>query len=343
LTNEKKLSDKDWIYSTVSHKETERVPYHFDFTPPARKKIADHYGSDDIENTLSLPIRWGGTHTAKPLYADTDTYGEQAVDEFGVTWSVSDMDRGAPIIPGITKPDLSGYNFPDPNADYRFEDIDTWCDENKDHFRLLWIGELWERATFIRSMEELLLDLTINKKFVFELLEGITDYIIKTMKILMERYDFEAFSLSDDYGTQKALQMSPGDWQKFIKPFLGQIFELARENGKIMMVHTCGNVFEVIGDMIDIGLDILHPIQPETMDIYKLKAEFGRELTFQGGLGTQNFLPRATPDKIRDEVKILKNKMGMGGGYILEPGITIQGDIPVDNLLAMIEEAKKTG
>ena len=110
-----------------------------------------------------------------------------------------------------------------------------------------------------------------------------------------------------------------------------------------MMVHTCGNVFEVVGDMIDIGLDILHPIQPETMDIYKLKAEFGKELTFQGGLGTQNFLIRATPDKIRDEVKILKNKMGMGGGYIFEPGITIQGDIPVDNLLAMIEEAKKNG
>ncbi|MEE8324266.1 MAG: uroporphyrinogen decarboxylase family protein, partial [Candidatus Humimicrobiaceae bacterium] len=211
------------------------------------------------------------------------------------------------------------------------------------HFRILWIGELWERATFIRSMEELLLDLAINKKFVFKLLEGITDYLLKTMKILLERYDFEAFSLSDDYGTQKALQMSPRDWGKFIKPFLRQIFELARKNGKIMMVHTCGNVFEVIGDMVDVGLDILHPIQPETMDIYQLKAEFGKDLTFQGGLGTQNFLPYATPDQVKEEVKILKDKMGKGGGYILEPGITIQGDIPLDNLIAMIEEAKKIG
>jgi uroporphyrinogen decarboxylase len=341
LNKEKTLSDKEWIHNTVSHKEIGRVPYHFDFTPPARKKMEEYYGSDDIENILSLPIRWGGTNTTKPLYADRETYGEKAKDEFGVTWSVSDMDRGAPISPGITKPDLSGYDFPDPDLDYRFEDIDTWCDDNKEHFRLLWIGELWERATFIRSMEELLLDLAVNKKFVYELLEGITDYLIRTMKILMERYDFEAFSLSDDYGTQNALQMSPKDWKKFIKPFLKEIFGLARENKKIMMVHTCGDVSEVIGDMIDIGLDILHPIQPETMDIFKLKAEFGKDLTFQGGLGTQNLLLCATPDQVREEVKILKDKMGKGGGYILEPGITIQGDIPLDNILAMIEEAKK--
>ncbi len=343
MNRENILSDKDWIYSTVSHKDTGRIPYHFDFTPPATKKMAEYYGSDDIENILRLPIRWGGPETTKPLYADTETYGEQAIDEFGVTWSVSDMDRGAPIKPGITKPDLSGYTFPDPDQAYRFKDIDTWCEENKKHFRILWIGELWERATFIRSMEELLLDLAVNKKFVFKLLEGITDYLLKTMKILLERYDFEAFSLSDDYGTQKALQMSPRDWRKFIKPFLRQIFELARKNGKIMMVHTCGNVFEVIGDMVDVGLDILHPIQPETMDIYQLKAEFGKDLTFQGGLGTQNFLPYATPDQVKEEVKILKDKMGKGGGYILESGITIQGDIPLENLLAMIEEAKKIG
>ncbi len=334
------LSDRDWIYSTVSHKDTGRVPYHFDFTPPARKKLSEYYGSDDIENILGLPIRWGGTHTIKPLYADTEIYGEQAVDEFGVTWSVSDMDRGAPINSAIIKPDLSGYTFPDPDQDYRFEDINTWCEENKEHFRLLWIGELWERATFIRSMEELLLDLAINKKFAYELLEGIADYVLKTMKIILERYNFEAFSLSDDYGSQKALQMSPGDWRKFVKPFLKEIFEMAGKNRKIMMIHTCGNVYEVIGDMIDIGLDILHPIQPETMDIYKLKAEFGKDLTFQGGLGTQNLLPWAAPDQVRKEVKMLKDKMGRGGGYIFEPGITVQGDIPLGNLIAMIEEAK---
>lgn len=338
---EKILNDKDWIYNTVSHKDTGRVPYHFDFTPPALKKMTEYYGSDDIENILSLPIRWGGTHTMKPLYADTETYGDQATDEFGVTWSVSDLDRGAPLSPGITKPDLSGYKFPDPDLDYRFEDIDTWCDDNKKHFRLLWVGELWERATFIRSMEEILLDLAVNKKFVYELLEGLTDYVMRTMNILLDRYDFEAFSLSDDYGTQKALQMSPGDWRKFVKPFLSQIFELSRKNEKIMMVHTCGNVYEVIGDMIDIGLDILHPIQPETMDIHKLKTEFGKDLTFQGGLGTQNLLPNATTDQVREEVKMLKDTMGKGGGYILEPGITIQGDISLENLLAMIEEAKK--
>jgi uroporphyrinogen decarboxylase len=91
--------------------------------------------------------------------------------------------------------------------------------------------------------------------------------------------------------------------------------------------------------MIDMGLDILHPIQPEAMDILELKREYGKELTFCGGLGTQELLPRGSPEQVRDEVKRLKREMGKGGGYILEPGITVQADVPLKNIVAMIEEA----
>ena len=91
--------------------------------------------------------------------------------------------------------------------------------------------------------------------------------------------------------------------------------------------------------MIELGLDILHPIQPETMDPFELKREFGSEITFCGGLRTQDLLPRGTVREVRDEVNRLKEVMGKDGGYILEPGITLQADIPAKNLVAMIEEA----
>lgn len=92
--------------------------------------------------------------------------------------------------------------------------------------------------------------------------------------------------------------------------------------------------------MIDIGLDILHPIQPEAMDIFKLKREFGAAVTFCGGILTQDLLPRGTVEQVRAEIKRLKQDMGKGGGYILEPGITIQADVGLDNLVAMIDEAR---
>ncbi|MBC8388061.1 MAG: hypothetical protein H8E13_08445 [Actinobacteria bacterium] len=309
--------DKIWIREALSHQETEQVPYHFDFTPPARVKLEKFYNNTLIEDKIRLPIRWGGTNTIKPLYADPKTYGKYLKDEFGVTWLLSDNDRGTPVYPSITEPDLSGYSFPDPTLNYRFENLEDWCDINKDHFRLIWAGDLWERATFIRGMENILLDLIQNKKFALELLRELSDFILKTMGIIIERFDFEAFSLSDDYGAQNSMLMSPRDWRKFIKPYLAEIIELAKKHKKYIMLHSCGNIYKIVGDLVDIGLDILHPIQPEAMDIFKLKKEFGKDITFQGGLRTQDLLPCGTEDEIMNEIRVLKERMGKGGGYIL--------------------------
>jgi len=93
--------------------------------------------------------------------------------------------------------------------------------------------------------------------------------------------------------------------------------------------------------MIELGLDILHPVQPEAMDPIALKKEFGKALTLCGGVPTQKLLPYGTPDEVRAEVKKLKTHMGAGGGYILEPGITLQADIPIENMVAMIDEARR--
>ena len=96
--------------------------------------------------------------------------------------------------------------------------------------------------------------------------------------------------------------------------------------------------------MIDIGMDILHPIQPEAMDIEMLKKDFGDSVTFCGGVPTQNLLVTGTPEQVRTEVRRLKQVMGANGGYILEPGITLQADVPLENMLAAIDAAhRQTG
>jgi len=288
-----------------------------------------------------MPIRMSGCASVKPLYASPADFGDTIEDEFGVVWSTSEIDRGSPIGPCLAEADLSRYSFPDPTAAYRFKDLAAWCEKNRSHYTIIWVGDLWERATFMRGMESLLLDLRRNPRFVEALLRGIADYIMGTMRIIFDGLEFDGIALSDDYGTQQAMLISPRDWRRFVKPRLSEIYALAKRHGRTVFHHSCGNIFPIVGDLIDIGLDILHPIQPEAMDIFELKREFGRDLTFCGGVPTQTLLPYGTPDDVRAEVRTLKRRMGRGGGYILEPGITLQADVPLGNLLALIEEARE--
>jgi uroporphyrinogen decarboxylase len=331
------MSDCDWIQRSLRHEESDTVPYNFMFSPPAERVAKEHYGQD-LEESLSLPIRMTGPNSIKPLYADPDQFGRTVRDEFGVVWSTNKIDRGAPIGACLPDPDLSHYSFPTPTEAYRFADIGEWCARQRGHYRTIWVGDLWERATFMRGMEAILMDVAANPTFVESLLEKLTDYIVETTRILIATAEFECIAVSDDYGTQHGMIMSPGHWRRLIKPRLARIYDLAKSHGLAVFHHSCGNILPIIGDMIELGLDILHPIQPEAMDIQLLKKEYGKHLTFCGGIPTQNLLVSGTPSQVRSEVQRLKREMANGGGYILEPGITIQADVPRENLIAMIDE-----
>lgn len=331
--------NREWIKAAVRHRGTDAVPYNFLFSPPAARIAREQYG-DDLETRLGLPLRMMGTTAKKPLYADPREFGPTATDDFGVVWSTSPVDRGSPIGPCLKTPSLDGYVFPDPARPTRFAGLPEWCRKQQGHYRIIWVGDLWERATFMRGMEDLLLDVALHPAFVQALLERLTEYILRTIGILVETCDFECIAVSDDYGMQRSMVMSPEAWRTLVRPCLARIYALAKRHGRDVFHHSCGHIVPIVGDLIDIGLDILHPIQPEAMDIGLLKREFGSHLTFCGGVPTQTLLVTGTPDDVRCEVRRLKRDMGRDGGYILEPGITLQVDVPRANLVALIDEAR---
>lgn len=333
------MTNKQWISKTVAHAQTGRVPYNFMFTPPALRVLEEYYNTQDLERTLDFPIRMNAPVSIKPLYADPTIYGKTIRDEFGVIWSTSEFDRGSPIVPCLLNTELSKYKFPEAGEKYRFEGLEEWCESNRKNYTIIWIGDLWERATFMCGMENLLMDVALNPSYVRALLRGITEYILETMNILLDICEFDGVALSDDYGSQDRLTICPEDWRELVKPCLVEIYTLAKNNGRTVFHHSCGHIAPIIPDLIEIGLDILHPIQPETMDIFELKREYGNDLTFCGGLGTQWLLPYGSPVQIRDEIDRLFEEMGRGGGYILEPGISLQADIPLENMVAMIKAA----
>lgn len=334
------MNDKQWIERVLAHQDGP-VPFNIPFSPVPQRKLEEHAGTKDIAGWAGMPMRFISLKSIKPLYADPAIFGPTARDEWGVEWTTNAIDRGSPDGHPITKPDLSDYTWPDPTKEYRVEDIGPFCEANKSHYRVVFTGDLWERATFMRGMEPLLYDIVDNPEFVRSLLRGIADYVLAMMTTLFTRFDFECIALSDDYGTQRGMLMSPDTWREFIKPLLREIYGLAKKHNRRVFHHTCGHVVPIIPDLIEVGLDILHPIQPEAMDILHLKKEFGRDLTFCGGLRTQDLLPYGTPEDVRAEVRRLKAEMGRGGGYILEPGITVQADVPLENILAIIEEFRQ--
>jgi uroporphyrinogen decarboxylase len=180
----------------------------------------------------------------------------------------------------------------------------------------------------------------LNPRFVEELFDRILAHHLSLLNIVLD-YDFEAVYIGDDWGQQKGLIMGPPMWRTYIKPGMRKMFDLIKSRGKYVCLHSCGDLREIFPELVDMGLDIYNTIQPEIYDLETLKREFGRHVTFYGGISTQQFLPYASPAEVRDLTRKVKGIMGRDGGYILAPTHAVTDDIPVENVLAMAEAARE--
>lgn len=152
----------------------------------------------------------------------------------------------------------------------------------------------------------------------------------------------------DDYGGQNGLLISPQIWRQVFKPRLKQLFSHIKRHAPHVFVffHSCGSIYEIIPDLIEVGVDILNPVQvaAANMDTKRLKREFGKDLTFWGGgVDKQKVLPRETPEQVREEVKRRIEDLAVGGGFVFTTVHNIQADVPPENILAMWEALQEFG
>ena len=303
------------------------------FTMEAKEKLQRHYGCQDIEGPLENHLLKLGSD----IGFFTDLGKDRVQDVFGVVWDRSvDKDIGnveGQVLAGAT---LSGYRFPDPLDPRFFADIPGKIARYADRFRVFQIGfSLYERAWTLRGMEALMMDFYDHPKFVHELLGRIAEYNIAQVREAL-KYDVDAVYFGDDWGQQHGLQMGPRLWREFIYPVLRRMYGAVREAGKYVMIHSCGDVDELFDDLIDIGLNCFNPFQPEVMDVYSLLPRYRGRLAFHGGLSTQRTLPFGTVEDVRAEVRRLL-ELGSEGGYIFAPAHDVEGDVPLENILAAIE------
>ena len=143
----------------------------------------------------------------------------------------------------------------------------------------------------------------------------------------------------DDWGSQHGPLIAPDTWREFIKPRFKRMCDTAKECGLANSLHCCGNVTELMPDIIECGVDVFDPFQPEAMDIWELRKTYKGRIAFWGGLSVQQTLPHGTPDDIRRESRELLEKMGKDGGYVFSPSHALTGDIPAENIRTVIEIA----
>jgi uroporphyrinogen decarboxylase len=328
------MTRREVIRAVYEGRRPPYVPWQIGFTVPAHAKLVEHYGTEDLDPVLNNHCVGLGSGVGYFQELEND----RVRDIFGVVWDRS-VDKDIGVVEGcvLPEPELGGYRFPDPLRPESFADIPERIAAKPDRFRVFSIGfSLFERAWTLRGMENLMMDFIDHPDFVHELLGAIADWNIAHVKRALE-FELDAVHFGDDWGQQHGLLMGPSFWREFIKPQLARTYAVVRDAGKFVSIHSCGDVDELFDDLLEIGLNCFNPFQPEVMDVAELLERYRGRLAFHGGMSTQKVLPYASEDEVRAETRRLL-ELGAPGGYIFSPAHAVPGDVPVENLVAMIEE-----
>jgi uroporphyrinogen decarboxylase len=301
------------------------------------------------------------TRPAKPgkpsVGAEREIDANSFVDEWGVTWRRAPGEHFINVngpfhyLTDPTPRDLEGFSWPDPSDSGYWRGLGERASklhEGTDHAVILnLLNGPVHQSQYMRGYCEWLEDVLLRPEFVVALAERITDlWVEMNTNILEASKDYiDLVSYGDDVATQHSPLIRPELYRKLIKPYHQRMAAAIKRFGKPIIYHSCGSVFSLIPDLIDVGIDALNPVQvaADGMDTKRLKQEYGRDLTFWGGIDTQYVLPRGTPAAVREEVRRRIGDLGDSGGYVLCPVHNVQSDVPPENLVAMFEAALEYG
>jgi uroporphyrinogen decarboxylase len=329
---------KERVIAALNYEETDIVPTNIAIEADVEDRLNAHYGGDEWKRMVRNHLGFA----AYPYWARLDPTEDGLIrDEYGSLWDFSRLPFHLTDFP-LKEPSIGDYDF-EGVTQVVFDSLDKASaqkiiDEKSDRFvvGLFYFG-LFERSWMLRGFENVLVDSILNPGFYEELLDRILEMQLRLVDQLLE-LPVDGIYLGDDWGDQRGVILGPDRWRQFIKPRTAKLYERVRSAGKVVLTHCCGNVMEIIPDMIDMGLDVLESLQPEAMDVYEIKRKYGKDLRLWGALGTQHVLPFGSPQEVRDEIHRLIEELGRGGGYILSPAKPLMDDVPTANAVAVIEE-----
>jgi len=333
------MTGRELVTAALSHQETEIVPCYCDFTHQERDKMIAFMGEEKLKALLPDAI-FGGEYAGEPRPIAGKP--EHFQDDFGVIWDRSGVDKDIGVVANhvFPEPDMKYWHAPEVAAEKMRAVAKRVSEQAGDRFSFVGIGfSTFERYWTLCGMENGLAYMLTDPEFAADLFGAICDFNLKMIDIVLE-YPVDAVYFGDDWGQQKGLIMGPALWRKFIKPCLAKMYGRVRQAGRFVIQHSCGDIEQVYGDLIEIGLHCHQTFQPEIYDIAAVKQKYGDKLAFWGGISTQRLLPYATPEEVTAEVKRIIRVMKPGGGYIASPTHAVPGDVPCENIVAMLKAFK---
>lgn len=354
------MEPKERTLAAINHRQPDHPPIYVSLTPQVAKKLSEalHVPYEEpIDAMESARISHVGLLTklgvdiiaiapTAPKNAPTITFPDGRIKnewgiisrEFGIYSEIVEY----PLADASFEKDILNYRFPDPNAPGRFDSAMSMMDTYSNKYGV--IGDVetmfFEISWYLTGLEKFLTDMMMETEYVPHLMDKIMNYIIAAGKRLIGM-GVDILWCGDDFGSQHGMIIDPDTWRRIFKPRIKYMFgEFRKVKPDIKIAwHSCGSILPIIPDFIEIGLDILNPIQPlaHGMDPLFLKKTYGKDLVFFGGIDVQQLLPYGSPQMIRDEVRRRIDILGKDGGYIVAPAHNIQPDTPVENIMAFFE------
>lgn len=341
----KTMSPRERVHAALRREPTDRVPIFLWFHPGTVRLLARalEIPPSLVGEAMGNDVRqaWvNNNHAMEAVVHERD--GESHTDAWGIRWVKNGPFNQVDFSPlaGATDGEAEAYRFPEARLEELLAAMEPAAAD-----RRYFLGcdvspcclEMWFR---LRGMEEALLDLALKPRLAAAMIGRCAAFAGRLSAEALDRYPLDWLWTGDDVASQRSMLLSPESWRETIKPLLADLFAMARARGKWVAYHSCGAIRPIIPDLIEIGLDVLNPIQSGCpgMDYHDLKREFGGNLAFMGGLDTQGVLPHGSADDVRRAARDLLDTMA-GGGYILAASHTIPPETPLENIFALYGEA----
>jgi uroporphyrinogen decarboxylase len=296
------------------------------------------------EDMLLTSVGWANSY-----YQEAGNY----TDEWGIEWKqceyTTPYGKGSytemATHPLADDAALENYRPPDPNRPELYQDAARTLRDFQDEFWIVGVTvtTIFECAWALRGLEQMLMDFALSPEIAERILDIPYQYHLAAAKRLVQM-GVDMVWTGDDVGGQNAMIISPGCWRKYLKPRMANfIAELKAINPQVKVAyHSDGMIVPIIPELIEIGVDVLNPIQPASMDPAEIKRQFGKNLCFWGSIDEQHTLPFGTSAEVRREVEERLNTIGKNGGLILAPTHHVQLDTPMENFWAMVRKITET-
>lgn len=360
---------RDRVAAALAHEAPDRCPMQISFTPefadrlraelqaqgvlgPTARRLHNPHGGGNTyelelavdEDLLLTSVGWANSY-----YQDADVYS----DEWGVTWRRQPYETpfgtghytemiGHPLADAGA---VASYRAPDPSRPELYDEAARVLRDFRDEYFIVGVTvtTIWETAWALRGYEQLLMDLVLDPELADAIFEIPYRYHLAAAERLTAM-GVDMIWTGDDMGMQTGMLISPALWRRFLKPRMAELIaRLKAINPDVKVAyHSDGQIWDIIPELIEIGLDVLNPIQPACMDPAELKRRFGDRLCFWGSLDEQYTLPFGSPDDVGQEILTRLRTIGRDGGLILGPTHHVQLDTPMENFWTMVRTIRST-